>query len=508
MRARRAIAGAQLLLPRLVVLLEHFSTLCGILPDRPPDPTTRYLLGGTDFPGCHIGPEPTTDGFVAIKDGRTTRLVPGTTATADPNSPYCNLSSFGAAFLNRFAVSEVSDVPLLKEISFIDSPGILAGEKQKQRNYDFLEVIKWFADKADQILLLFDGHKVDISDEFKEVILALQPHDEKVRLVLNKSDTVTTAELMHVYGGVLWFLGKVFKTPEVKRSYVSSFWNEELKNEEMKRFMSAERDKLMEDLKSLPQGALNRKVNDFVRRLRHGRAHMLVLDYLRRNTPMMGKAAAIERMKEELPLYYSRISKEAGVPTSDFVDSATYQQYWVRNPEVDFAAFPASSDKLRAHWDDIIERCIPHMLNHFRAEMGFEVTADDVAALASRKGYLQKQASTSRTKWQKRYFVLDNGLLSYYGTHEDYANSAPPKGTMNLESCTASAATEMERSFCIKLVTADRIYHLAADNMEEMSGWLQSFQAVSSPDEETQEMVRKMEAMNAEAGAGAATTFK
>ena len=114
------------------------------------------------------------------------------------------------------------------------------------------------------------------------------------------------------------------------------------------------------------------------------------------------------------------------------------------------------------------------MLNHFRAEMGFEVTADDVAALASRKGYLQKQASTSRTKWQKRYFVLDNGLLSYYGTHEDYANSAPPKGTMNLESCTASAATEMERSFCIKLVTADRIYHLAADNMEEMSGWLQA----------------------------------
>jgi hypothetical protein len=35
-------------------------------------------------------------------------------------------------------------------------------------------VINWFASKCDLILLLFDAHKLDISDEFREAIEALK----------------------------------------------------------------------------------------------------------------------------------------------------------------------------------------------------------------------------------------------------------------------------------------------------------------------------------------------
>lgn len=50
-----------------------------------------------------------------------------------------------------------------------------------------------------------------------QVISTLRGHDDKVRVVLNKSDQVDQQQLMRVYGALMWSLGKVFKTPEVCR---------------------------------------------------------------------------------------------------------------------------------------------------------------------------------------------------------------------------------------------------------------------------------------------------
>jgi GTPase Era involved in 16S rRNA processing len=78
----------------------------------------------------------------------------------------------------------------------VDTPGVLSGEKQRtQRSYDFTGVISWFAAKCDLILLLFDPHKLDISDEFKRVIYSLRGHDDKIRVVLNKADQIDTQQV-------------------------------------------------------------------------------------------------------------------------------------------------------------------------------------------------------------------------------------------------------------------------------------------------------------------------
>lgn len=91
------------------------------------------------------------------------------------------------------------DVQLLEHITFVDTPGVLSGEKQRtQRSYDFTGVISWFAAKCDLILLLFDPHKLDISDEFKRVISSLRGHDDKIRVVLNKADQVDTQQVRFV----------------------------------------------------------------------------------------------------------------------------------------------------------------------------------------------------------------------------------------------------------------------------------------------------------------------
>lgn len=67
------------------------------------------------------------------------------------------------------------------------------------------------------ILLLFDPHKLDISDEFKETIRAMTGNEEKLRVCLNKADGIDQQQLLRVYGALMWSLGKVIKSPEVSR---------------------------------------------------------------------------------------------------------------------------------------------------------------------------------------------------------------------------------------------------------------------------------------------------
>ncbi|RWW53284.1 hypothetical protein BHE74_00040249 [Ensete ventricosum] len=68
-------------------------------------------------------------------------------------------------------------VKLLEHITFVDTPGVLSGEQQNQHGYDFTGVTSWFAAKCDLIVLLFDPHKIDISDEFNNVIKSLHGHE-------------------------------------------------------------------------------------------------------------------------------------------------------------------------------------------------------------------------------------------------------------------------------------------------------------------------------------------
>lgn len=201
------------------------------------------------------------------------RVIPGNAAAVNQELPFRGLNRFGQSFLSRFQVSQTSS-PLLENMTIIDTPGILAGDKQRiERGYDFTQVIDWFAQRADLILLMFDSHKLDISNEFKLAIHALRGQEEKVRVVLNKSDMVNQQQLMRVYGAMMWSLGKVVQTPEVMRVFLGSFWSERPPNcfEDCRELIEAESRDLLKDLKNLKRQAIMRKVNEIIKRARLAR---------------------------------------------------------------------------------------------------------------------------------------------------------------------------------------------------------------------------------------------
>jgi EH domain-containing protein 1 len=227
----------------------------------------RYLLG-SDFPGIRIGPEPTTDSFIAVMYDDKENTIPGNALVVDPKKNFKPMSKFGNAFLSRFQCSQLPN-DVLQSLTFIDTPGILSGEKQLiDRGYDYAKVLEWFAERCDRIILLFDAHKLDISDEFKRSIEIFRRNDEKIRIVLNKADAIDGQQLMRVYGALMWSLGKILNTPEVVRVYIGSFWDKPFNYESMRKLFELESQDLFQDLQALPGNSALRKLNDLIKRAR------------------------------------------------------------------------------------------------------------------------------------------------------------------------------------------------------------------------------------------------
>jgi len=91
----------------------------------------RYLLG-RDFPGQHIGPEPTTDRFIAVMHGNEDKSTPGNALAVSQNMPFRGLEMFGNGFLSKFQGAQL-DAPLLHHVTLIDTPGNLATAKEVAR---------------------------------------------------------------------------------------------------------------------------------------------------------------------------------------------------------------------------------------------------------------------------------------------------------------------------------------------------------------------------------------
>ena len=259
--------------------------------------------------------------------------------------------------------------PLLEHITFVDTPGVLSGEKQRtQRAYDFTGVTSWFAAKCDLILLLFDPHKLDISDEFNRVISSLRGHDDKIRVVLNKADQVDTQQLMRVYGALMWSLGKVLKTPEVMRVYIGSFSDNPVNDAATgplgKELFEKEQDDLLSDLKDIPKAACDRRINEFVKRARAAKIHAYIISHLKKEMPaMIGKSKAQQKLIDNLSAEFGKVQREFHLPAGDFPNVEYFRE---RLSGYNIDKFEKLKPKMIQAVDDMLAYDIPNLLKSFR----------------------------------------------------------------------------------------------------------------------------------------------
>lgn len=322
----------------------------------------RYMLG-RDFPGARIGPEPTTDRFTCLINGPEERTIPGNALSVHPDLPFRGLERFGVSFLSRFEGSQLPS-SVLRSITLVDTPGILSGEKQRtNRGYDFTKVVSWFADRADLIILLFDAHKLDISDELKATIDVLKGHEDKIRCILNKADQINRQQLMRVYGALLWSLGKTINSPEVLRVYVGSFWSEPLQTLDNAELFEQEESDLMRDLAILPRQSAVRKINELVKRIRKVKTLAYIIGHLKSQMPaVMGKDKKQQKLIANMPNEFRTIMKKHNLSPGDFPEINTFSE---KLKESKFSEFHS----LKMEQIQLLEDCLSSHLPRLMEEL-------------------------------------------------------------------------------------------------------------------------------------------
>jgi len=319
----------------------------------------RYLLE-QDFPGMRIGPEPTTDNFHLIEYSEDEGKIPGNVLAVDSSKPFRHLQQFGGTFLTRFESSQ-TNAEVLKTVTLLDTPGVLAGEKQLvNRGYEFTGVLRWFAERADRIILLFDAHKLDISDEFKSAIQAIRKNEDKIRIVLNKADMMTHQQLMRVYGALMWSLSRILGNPEVSRVYVGSFWNQPLQFAANRDLFEMEQEDLFHDLQELPRFATIRRLNDLIKRATWAKVNALVISHLKSQMPVLGKEGKKKDLIKKLDEVYKKVQEEHSIPAADFPDIDNMRE---KLKNMDFSKFQPLKKELIERVDKMLAEDIPRLMS-------------------------------------------------------------------------------------------------------------------------------------------------
>ena len=168
-----------------------------------------------------VGQAPTDDSFTIITYDEnvseddpihTTEVRDGKFLLNDPEYPFEILKKHGQRFASHFRLKKVNS-PFLRNLALIDTPGMLDSITERDRGYNYQDVIGDLAQLADLVLVLFDPHKAGTVREshtsLRETI-SKRTFEDRVLFVLNRVDECTSlTDLLQVYGTLCWNLSQI-----------------------------------------------------------------------------------------------------------------------------------------------------------------------------------------------------------------------------------------------------------------------------------------------------------
>eukprot|EP01041_Mallomonas_annulata_P004661 gene4661-9247_t len=176
------------------------------------------------------GVAPTDDSFTIIVPGAADLDRDGPAFIGDPDMGFSGLRNFGPTLMHHTQLKVRSDT-IIKDFMLVDSPGMIdsptsrnqfgVGNKVMDRGYDFEAVVKWYANRADVILLFFDPDKPGTTGETLSILTnSLVGMEYKLHIILNKADQFRKIhDFARAYGSLCWNLSKVIQRKDLPRIY-------------------------------------------------------------------------------------------------------------------------------------------------------------------------------------------------------------------------------------------------------------------------------------------------
>uniref|UniRef100_A0A7S0MUH0 DUF5600 domain-containing protein n=1 Tax=Pyramimonas obovata TaxID=1411642 RepID=A0A7S0MUH0_9CHLO len=158
----------------------------------------------------------------------------------------------------------------------------------------------------------------------------------------------------------------MIKDREVCRVYVGSFNTEPIntaKNPVGEQLFLSEQGDLIKDLYDIPHRSCDRKVNEFVKRVRAARIHALIISHLKKQMPsMMGKQKAQDKLIANLEEEFYKVQLAHQLPVGDFPPINKFRET-VRG--FDFSKFPKLDKRIEDTFTQVLNGDIPDLLKSF-----------------------------------------------------------------------------------------------------------------------------------------------